>query len=63
MPAVIDLANPDFEPTDEQLMQLSKVAFADLHNVNEQRLRQLRSSVLEARAEAFTAFRLRKIVD
>ena len=60
MRVVINLANPEFEPTDEQLMQLSKVAFAGLHSANEQRLRQLRSNVLEARVEAFKAFKLRK---
>ena len=60
MKSVINLANPEFEPTDEQLRQLSKVAFAGLQRANEQRLYQLRSNVLEARTEAFKAFRLRK---
>ena len=60
MKSVINLSNPEFEPTDEQLRQLSTDAFAGLHSANEQRLRQLRSKVLEARVEAFKAFRLRK---
>ena len=60
MKSVINLSNPEFEPTDEQLRQLSTDAFAGLHRANEQRLRQLRSTVLEARAEAFKAFRLGK---
>ncbi len=63
MERAINLANPEFEPTDEQLRQLSKVAFAGLQRANEQRLRQLRSTVLEARAEAFEAFRSRNPLD
>lgn len=63
MQRAINLSNPEFEPTDEQLRQLSKVAFAGLQRADEQRLRQLRSSVLEARAEAFRVFKLRNRID
>lgn len=41
----IDLADPDFEPTDEQLAQLSKEAFAGIREAHEQALERLRAAI------------------
>jgi hypothetical protein len=46
----INLADPDFEPTDKQLRQLSKSAFADVAEQNRIRLEKLRQDIKIERA-------------
>ena len=49
MQSVIDLANPEFEPSDEQLLELSKRAFADAEPAHQRQLRILEQQISEAR--------------
>lgn len=45
----INLADPSFEPTDEQLIELSRRAFADVPRKNELALEKLRAEIAELR--------------
>ena len=56
---VINLADPEFEPTDAQLIGLSTRAFAGVREEHERQLRQLRSTVEAARAVALSALAAR----
>jgi hypothetical protein len=47
----INLADPNFEPTDEQLRQLSKSAFADVAQQNRRNLESMRQRIKAARVE------------
>jgi len=47
----INLADPDFEPTDEQLIGLSKRAFADVTANHEAALAKLRAEIAVARVQ------------
>ena len=49
MRQVIDLSNPEFEPTDEQLLELSKRAFADAKPSHQRQLIVLEQQISEAR--------------
>ncbi|NJK44770.1 MAG: hypothetical protein HC933_11215 [Pleurocapsa sp. SU_196_0] len=49
----INLADPEFEPTDEQLVRLSKQAFSGIKAATEEHRKQLRARIAMARAEAF----------
>ncbi len=51
----INLADPDFEPTDAQLLGLSTRAFAGVREAHERQLRELRTQVNEARAASLVA--------
>ena len=57
--AVINLSDPDFEPTDAQLIGLSTRAFAGVREEHERQLRQLRSTVEAARVAALAALAAR----
>ena len=46
----VNLADPDCEPTDEQLLGLSLRAFAHVRGQNELQLRQLRERIAQGRA-------------
>ena len=48
----IDLADPAFEPTDEQLQELSHRAFAGVAAAGERRLERLRLEIAKAREVA-----------
>lgn len=48
-PNRVNLADPDFEPTDEQLQALSKRAFADVARQHADALRRLEASIAERR--------------
>jgi len=48
----INLADPAFEPTDEQLQQLARDAFADVGERHRAALARLRARILAGRAEA-----------
>jgi hypothetical protein len=50
----INLADPDFEPTDEQLIELSREAFAHVRGEHEASLRALRLRIADARREALS---------
>ncbi len=53
--ADIDLSNPDFEPTDEDLQGLSKRAFRDVPQKNAKMLEEVRQRIREyAAANAVT---------
>lgn len=56
---VINLADPDFEPTDAQLIGLSTRAFAGVREAHERQLRELRAKVEVARAAALAALAAR----
>lgn len=45
----IDLANSEFEPTDEQLLELSKRAFADAEPAHQRQLRILEQQISASR--------------
>lgn len=49
MPTV-NLADPSCEPSDEQLQELSKRAFAEVPANNERTLRMFRASISEGRS-------------
>ena len=49
MKQVIDLANPKFEPTDEQLLELSKRAFADAEPAHQRLLSILEQQISASR--------------
>jgi hypothetical protein len=55
----INLADPDFEPTDEQLIGLSTRAFAGLREAHERQLEELRARIATARAAALVALAAR----
>lgn len=55
----IDLADPDFEPSDAQLIGLSTRAFAGVRETREQSQRDLRAKVEKARAAALAALEAR----
>jgi hypothetical protein len=48
----MNLADPDYEPSDEQLIGLAKRAFAGLKEAESARLAKLRSDLVRARDEA-----------
>jgi hypothetical protein len=45
------LADPDFEPTDEELMALSRAAFADVGERHRVALAKLHAEIAEARRQ------------
>ena len=51
-----NLSDPDYEPSDEELVGLSKRAFAGLKDAEDARLQQLRSDLVRAREEALARF-------
>ncbi|KAB2903388.1 MAG: hypothetical protein F9K40_07190 [Kofleriaceae bacterium] len=48
-PNRVNLADPDFEPTDEQLQTLSKRAFADVARQHADALQRLEAAIAERR--------------
>ena len=52
----INLADPDFEPSDEDLEGLMRRAFAGVRDEHEQALSTLRGKIAEAEAEALLRF-------
>ena len=52
----INLADPEFEPTDEQLVGLSVRAFAGVRAAHDAALARLRAQISEARDETLRAF-------
>jgi hypothetical protein len=57
--APINLADPELEPTDAQLRELSSRAFAHVREAHERSLRDLRAEIERARAGALAALRAR----
>jgi hypothetical protein len=55
-----DLADPAFEPSDEELAELAKRAFAHVRQAHEDSLQKLRAEIAAARAAAMERLRLRK---
>jgi hypothetical protein len=53
---VINLADPDFEPTDEQLQGLSKRAFANVGAKHDAVLAKLRAEIRARQSVAVKAF-------
>jgi hypothetical protein len=56
----INLADPDFEPTDEQLIGLSTRAFAGVRAAHEAAMRRLRAQIAAAREEAMDGLAARR---
>lgn len=50
--ADVNLADPAFEPTDEQLGELFKRAFADVEREHRESLARLRAEIAQLRADA-----------
>jgi hypothetical protein len=50
--ADVNLADPEFEPTDEQLGELFKRAFADVESRHRESLARLRAEIARLRVEA-----------
>jgi hypothetical protein len=50
--ADVNLADPAFEPTDEQLGELFKRAFADVDSKHRESLARLRAEIARLRVEA-----------
>jgi hypothetical protein len=55
-----NLADPAFEPSDEDLMGLAKRAFAHVRGAQEDSLRKLRADIATARQAALERLRLRR---
>jgi hypothetical protein len=55
-----NLADPAFEPSDEDLIGLSKRAFAHVRQAHEDSLRRLRADIATAREAALERLRLRR---
>jgi hypothetical protein len=53
------LADPGFEPTDEDLVGLSKRAFAHVRAAREESLRKMREEIAAARKSALERLRTR----
>jgi hypothetical protein len=53
----INLADPSFEPTDEQLAGLMSRAFAGVRGAHERAMARLRVEIAAARAEALSRLR------
>lgn len=51
MPAPGNLADPDYEPTDEDLERLMRDAFAGIREAREESLRQMRERIARLSAE------------
>jgi hypothetical protein len=56
----INLADPNFEPTDEQLMGLSARAFAGVAQAREHALAKLRTAISVARVQALRDYEERQ---
>lgn len=48
----VNFADPDYEPTDEDLAELMHEAFAGVTEAHEQSLRELRARIAAAQGEA-----------
>ena len=53
----IDLANPEFEPSDEQLKELSRRAFRGVRERHQQALRLLQEQIEEERKRVMARFK------
>ena len=62
MDGKINLADPDFEPTDEQLQELMRQAFAHIPKQNEDRLRLMRDQILQGRIELLKQLRAQTVL-
>jgi predicted Zn-dependent protease with MMP-like domain len=60
MDAKINLADPDFEPSDEQLQELMRRAFAHIPEQNERRLRLMHERIELGRIELLKQLRAKK---
>jgi hypothetical protein len=58
----INLADPAFEPTDEQLQGLAKRAFAGLRERHEASLEKMRAQIRERGARVFAELRERGVI-
>lgn len=56
----IDLSEPDFEPTDEQLQDLAKRAFEGVVELHQQALKVLRDEINEQRKKVLESLRSAK---
>ena len=62
MSDAINLADPTFEPTDEQLIELSRRAFAGVKERREAALAKMRAEIAERSAEVIREFEARGAV-
>jgi hypothetical protein len=53
----VNLADPSFEPTDAQLIELSVRAFAGVRAANDRALQKLHSDILAAKQRVLDALR------
>jgi hypothetical protein len=52
-----NLADPDYEPTDEELQELTHSAFADVAAKNAEALRKVHAGIAQLRAELMLQFK------
>jgi hypothetical protein len=60
MAGPVNLADPDVEPTDEELEELMRLAFADVKRSHDESLARLRAEIARLRDEALRALEQRK---
>ena len=56
MPAPINLADPEFEPSDDDLKGLMERAFAGVRDASERNLIQMRARIAKLQGEAAARF-------
>lgn len=59
MPSPINLADPDFEPSDDQLKGLMTRAFAGVREARERNLVEMRARIARLQLEAMASFEAR----
>ena len=59
MPAPINLADPDFEPSDDELKGLMTRAFAGVREAKERNLVEMRARIARLEVEAMARFEAR----
>ena len=57
--AQVNLANPAYEPSDEDLLRLMRTSFAGLRRAREESLREMRERILALQSVARAAFAAR----
>ncbi len=53
---LVNLADPDYEPSDDDFVRLMQTSFADLLRTREQSLREMRERILALQSVARAAF-------
>jgi hypothetical protein len=57
---LVNLADPTYEPSDEDFVRLMRTSFAGLRRAREESLREMRERILALQSEARAAFAARE---